>query len=208
MKKTPPLKYIVNNSIKLLLKDAGFKKTRFRFHRRRGSVVQVIMIRGSHYGMGSGDFYVDVNLAFDKLQEVDRKNLSKRFKGRETEMPGPDTPIIDFLKSLNRLVPDTPHYWLVSPENIDHIANELASKVKLLISNLDRINSIPSFLSMKWLGVGSDYLLAARLYYAVGDLESAAKYAHLAADFFCDRPDKSFADIVNRYELYELEKSA
>lgn len=204
MEKTPPLKYIVDSSIKLLLKDAGFKKTRFRFHRRHGSVVQVIKIRGSHHGMGSGDFYVDVNLAFDELQDVNRRNLSERFKGRETEIPSRDTPIINFTTSLNRLVPDTPQYWLVSSENIDHIASELASRVKLLISGLDRIDSIPTFLSMNWLGVGSGYILAARLYYAIGDLENAAEYVHLAADFFCDRPGMSSTEIVNRYRLEKL----
>lgn len=203
-KKTPPLKYIIDSGIELLLKDAGFKKTRFRFHRRHGSVIQVIKIRGSHHGMGRGDFCVDVSLAFDDLQEVDRKNLRERFKGRETEMPSPDTPIIDFPTSLNRLIPDTPHYWLVSSENIDHIANELASRIKLLISDLDRVNSIPIFLSMNWLGVGSDYILAARLYYAIDDLENAAKYVHLAADFFRDRPGMSSTDIVNRYNLEKL----
>jgi hypothetical protein len=205
MKNTPPLKYIVDSSIKLLLKDAGFKKTRFRFHRRRGSVVQVIQIRGSHHGMGSGDFYVDVHLAFDELQEVDRKNLSQRLKGRETEMPSPDTPIIDFPTSLNRLVPNTPQYWLVSSENIDHIASELASRIKLLISGLDRIDSIPTFLSMNWLDVGSGYILAARLHYAIGDLENAAKYVHQAADFFCDRPGMSIQNLISKYGMTRLE---
>jgi hypothetical protein len=204
MKNTPPLKFIVDSGIKLLLIDAGFIKTRFRFHRCRGSVIQVIKIRGSHHGMGSGDFYVDVNLAFTELQEIDRINLSKRFKGRETEIPSPDTPIIDFSTSLNHLVPDTPQYWLVSSENIDHITTELAGKVKILISCLDRVNTIPTFLSMNWLGVGSDYLLAARLYYAIGDLKNATKYVNLAAKYFSDRPGMSPTEIIKMYKLEKL----
>ena len=96
MKNTSTIKYIVDSGLKQLLKEAGFKKTKFRFQRRRGSVIQVILIRGSHHGMGSGDFYVDIDLAFDELQEVDRKKLRERFKGRETKMPDPEISIIDF----------------------------------------------------------------------------------------------------------------
>ncbi len=166
---------IVSNSVAPLVKDAQFKKSHFNFHRRLGTVVQVINIQLSQFNQADeGSFYVNVAFAFDELRKHENRLILEK----------PEEYECDMRRRLEHLLSDTPFIWNVSLESdLDELANGLARRIKKLLEYLNKIDSLSNFLTTaleeEWFAAPGEYDLMARMYDAVGKKDAAQKYRRL-----------------------------
>jgi hypothetical protein len=174
---------IINTSVAIAARAAGFKKSRMNFFRRKGTVVQVINIQLSQWNYGDkGDFYVNIALAFDELRAHETVQIIETPKEYEC----------DFRKRLEYLVPGTPYKWEVFPQaDSESIAQSLFQSISVVISLLNEIDSLSSFLKValaeEWFALPGEYNLLARLHDTLGNAEDGEKYRQLYTEFLHNR---------------------
>ena len=187
---------IIGAGLQGAARTAGFRKTGLNFHRRRGEVVHVLNVQLSRYNHGhDGAFYVNVGLAFDRLWILADRPIPER----------PPEVQCHFRRRLESLTAGVPPSWQVSATtDTEQVGRALAAGVAQLVGQLDRVDAIPPFLALGWLGAGADYGLSARLHYALGGLEAAERYLRLEAAYFAGRRGASFEELARRYRLTRL----
>ena len=152
-----------------VLKAAHFKKSNFNFHRRQGSVVQVVNFqRSEHNRAGGGVFFVNVGIAFDELWRLKGLDLNGSMR-RYLEKPLEHE--CHFRSRLESLIADCPRWWVVSdgdvsfyreksqtkgqevitaPDDIALAAHLLTDCMNRLIAELDGIDGPKTYLAHRW----------------------------------------------------------
>src|SRR3954451_6321120 len=115
----------IGRSVAPLLKDAGFRKTRLRFQRVMGGIVQVIDFQLSQANFAdTGEFFVNVALGIDELWELEGRPRPDRPKPYECQVR----------KRLEELVPGAPARWDVSAStDLDALAGRLSGSISSLL---------------------------------------------------------------------------
>ena len=189
---------VVNLAVKAPAKAAGFKKAGLNFYRRRGEVVHVVNFQLSHGNFADeGRFYVNVGVSFDPLWGLAGK-------------PAPDRPKeyqCQFRRRLENLVDGTAEAYEVSATtDLEGLAGEIGGHFQRLVSELDRIDSLRSFLAHRWLKQGNHRVLAARLHYVLGELDAAEAELQRAVEFFADR-GLTAGELIEEYRLVDLRRT-
>jgi hypothetical protein len=152
-----------------VLKAAGFTKQDLNFHRRQGSVVQVMNFQRSIDNRGGDNvFFVNVGIAFDdlwKLQGIDLHGSMRK------HLEAPLEHECHFRSRLENLVVNCPRWWVVSETNASlfretsqshgreiattaeeatRVAEFLADCVERAVIELNQIDSSKSFLAHHW----------------------------------------------------------
>ena len=152
-----------------VLKAAGFVKHDFNFHRRKGSVVQVMNFQRSIDNRGGDNvFFVNVGIAFDdlwKLQGIDLNGSMRKHLEAPLEYE------CHFRSRLENLVVNCPRWWVVSEGNAAlfqetsqtngqeiassegeaaRVAKFLADCVEQAVIKMNQIDSSKSFLAHPW----------------------------------------------------------
>jgi hypothetical protein len=152
-----------------VLEEAHFTKSKFDFHRRQGSVVQVVNFqRSEHNSVGESTFFVNVGIAFDELwraQGLDLNGSNHRYLEKPLEHQ------CHFRSRLESLIADCPRWWVVSnrdvsfnrgksltrgqevitaPDDIALAEHLLTDCMNRLIVELDRIDSPKTYLAHRW----------------------------------------------------------
>lgn len=189
------IKEVVKRGVAPFLKQTGFKKDGLRFQRNLNDVCQIISVQLSHGNSAHmGSFFINVGLGFDTLWAVEPSGIPERPKVYECHS----------YKRIEQVILDTPASWEVSSfTDLDVLSEELADRMMLLVSELDRMSSIEAVLQGNWLQVGSERILKGRLFRAKGDFQSAISELRAAADFFADR-GMSLDKLVESYNLDSL----
>jgi hypothetical protein len=187
---------LIGTSIKPLARSAGFKKVGFNFYRRRGDLIQVVNIQLSQYNyLDVGGFFVNIGIAFDQLRELE---------GRSIE-PNPREYSCHFRRRIRDFCPNAPDMWGIDANiNLLHLNDTLTVGFQRVLSELDPIASIPSFLSRNLLRGGSEYGILARLQYVSGNMDEAWQALQTEAACFVDRRGMSLQNLVDRYHLEQL----
>src|SRR5574340_491792 len=90
------------------LAASGFSRKKENFHRRKGSVVQVVNFqRSSDNGGESGVFFINVGLAFDELWKAQGHDLNGPMK---TALEEPFEHECHFRSRLEALIPHCPRW--------------------------------------------------------------------------------------------------
>jgi len=200
MKPREIIESIVNASVTKVAREAGFKKSRLNFFRRKGTIIQVINIQLSRWNRGlEADFYVNIALAFDELRIHDGIPMVETPKEYEC----------DFRSRLERLVPGTPHIWQVAPQvESESIAMSLFQSISVAVSFLNEIDSLSTFLNIalkeKWFALPGDYDLLARLHDALGNTVEAEKSRRLFKEFLHNRVTMSPNEFLKYYGFKPL----
>jgi hypothetical protein len=191
---------IVNASVTKVAREAGFKKSRLNFFRRKGASVQVINIQLSRWNRGfEAYFYVNIALAFDELRIHEGTPIAEAPKEYEC----------DFRKRLEHLVPGTPPVWQVTPQvDSESIAQSLLQSISATISWLNEIDSLSTFLKIalkeKWFALPGEYDLLARLHDALGNMIEAEENRQLFKEFLHNRATMSRDEFLRYYGLKPL----
>jgi len=152
-----------------VLKAEHFTKSNFDFHRRQGSVVQVVNFqRSEHTSTGEGAFFVNIGIAFDelwRLQGLDLNGSMRRYLEKPLEHE------CHFRSRLESLIADCPRWWVVSdgdvsfyreksqtkgqevitaPDDIALAAHLLTDCMNRLIAELDGIDGPKTYLAHRW----------------------------------------------------------
>jgi hypothetical protein len=190
------IKQIVDASIKPLAKSAGFRKKHYTFFRRRESLLQVVNVQSSIYNFGvSGGFFINTGIAVDALRLMEGKPIVEELKEYECHLR----------HRIEDYFPSAPQEWKITPTtDMTAMINLLREAFKVVIDEFNAINSIEDIISRNKWGRGSDYILLARLHYAIDQLDKSREYLQLAADFFHDRPGVSVSRYIERYHLHKL----
>ena len=191
---------IIDASVAKAAREAGFKKFRLNFFRRKGTVVQVINIQLSRWNRGTeGSFYVNIALAFDEVRTYEAIPIIETPKEYEC----------DFSRRLEHLVPGTPYKWKVSPQSDNElIVRSLFQSISVVISYLDEIDSLPTFLKIalkeKWFALPGEYHLLARIHDALGNAEEAEVNRRLYKEFLHNRATMSSKELSEYYNFKPL----
>ncbi len=183
------------NGLHKELHSAGFAHKGRNYHRRVGSVVQVINVQFSRLNYGSERaFYVNVAFAFDEYRNF-------------FAIPIDETPFEYTCESRHRLeymVPNTPHEWEVnSGVNVEDLTILLNGKIVALLEAINGIDSLPKFLEAaqyrNWFAIPGEYSIMARFYRCLRNIEESAKYWQLYQEFLADR-DRVAIDFLNKLQ--------
>jgi len=200
MKPREIIESIVNASVTKVAREAGFKKSRLNFFRRKGTSVQVINIQLSRWNRGlEAYFYVNIALAFDELRAYEGIPIVETPKEYEC----------DFRKRLEHLVPGTPYAWQVTPQvDSESIAQALLQSISGVLSFLNEIDSLSTFLKIalkeKWFALPGEYDLLARLHDALGNTAEAEENRQLFKEFLHNRATMSPNELLNYYGFKPL----
>jgi hypothetical protein len=188
---------IVDKSLRPLARSAGFTKSHFNFHRRRGEVVQVMNVQLSQWNFAAdGGFFINIGIALDRLCELDGETIQEK----------PSEVMCHFRPRIAFFCPGAPDQWRISAlTNTDEMADRLSTCCVGAIAALDTIDSVSSLLAQAWFRPGADYLLQARLHYVLNQDAEALHYVQLAADFFSDRQNSTVPAIIKRLHLARLD---
>jgi len=186
---------LVKNGLTKSLRSAGFAQSGRNYHRRVGSVVQVINVQFSRLNYGSErGFYVNVAFAFDEYRNF-------------FAIPINETPFEYTCESRHRLeymVPGTPHEWVMNPgANIEELTNLLSEKIMALLEAINDIDSLPKYLDAaqnhNWFAIPGDYSILARFYRCLGNIKESAKFWQLYQEFLADR-DRTSLELLKKLE--------
>jgi hypothetical protein len=190
---------VVKEGTAPLLKEAGFLKAGFRFHRRLGGVVQVIEFQLSQANFAdTGRFYMNVALGFDGLWDLAGVPRPARPKAHECQVS----------QRLEEVRPGAHAPWDVSAStDLDVLAEDLRGSVSGLLEDLDGITSVQAMLRPGWLRVGADLITRAQLWYVSGDKRAALADLRAASEFFSDRRGMSLGELIVRCRMSGLDPS-
>lgn len=162
---------VINAGAAPVLKAGGFRKSNWNFHRRKGSIVQVVNFQRGYENRGDdGIFYVNIGIAFDELWQLQGLELTGYAR---KVMERPLEHQCHFRSRLENLVLDCPRWWVVagnqssaqffrevssvsereiitSDAETDRVATYLANSIERAVTELDKIDSPKSFLSHPW----------------------------------------------------------
>ncbi|GEM_PF-1997804 len=178
-----------------LLRQAGFKKTAFNFHRRQGEVMQVVNFQLSAANLGeTGCFYINVGLNFDPICALE---------GRAVE-PQPKEYACHFRARLEKLLPEAPPAWHFSSEaDRLRLADPLQAVTAALLQRLDGLDSAAAFQKSAWFQQAG-YGLKAQVLYLAGDGAAAAAVLREERDFFQSRPNWNLEERLKQRGLTAL----
>jgi Domain of unknown function (DUF4304) len=200
MKPREVIESIVNTGVAKVAREAGFKKSRLNFFRRKGTIVQVVNIQLSHWNRGlEAYFYVNIALAFDELRTHEGSPIVETPKEYEC----------DFRRRLDHLVPGIPLIWEVTPQvDIEAIAQSLLQSFTVILGFLNQIDSLPTFLKIalkeKWFALPGEYDLLARLQDALGNTLEAEENKQLFKEFLHNRATLSSNELLKHYGFKPL----
>ncbi|MEA5079179.1 MAG: DUF4304 domain-containing protein [Anaerolineaceae bacterium] len=186
---------LVKNGLTKALRSAGFTHNGRNYHRRVGSVVQVINVQFSRWNYGTErGFYVNVAFAFDEYRNF--------FAIPINEIPHEYTS--EFSHRLEYMIPNTPHEWVMNPgANVEGLTNLLNEKIMALLEAINGIDSLPKFLVAaqyrNWFAIPGEYSIMARFYRCLGNIKESAKYWQLYQEFLADR-DRASLEFLKKLQ--------
>ncbi len=196
---------------------AGFSQAQWNFHRRLGSVTQVVNFQRTEMSVGGDMFYVNVGIAFDALS----KHLDIPIAQK------PSTSDCHFQSRLESLVTDSPQWWgaagdgpmslflkqmshaggreiASSDKDVDRVVSYFETCIRQALIELDQIDKPEAFLNHRWKEVPGTDMLVPMLAYVTGDYDQAWSAVEKASKKFSDRDGMSPAEIINRLRLEKL----
>ena len=139
------VRLLVSAHVAPLLKQAGFRKTRLNWHRRRGSAVHVINLQQSRWNSSENkEFFINIAFALDELCELTGAPIHERIPYYHCDSVGGR-------KRLESLAPRAPSSWTVSPgTDIDKLGTRLCRFLSSIVKELDQIDSPQAFADHPW----------------------------------------------------------
>jgi hypothetical protein len=190
------LRDVIRTEFRPLAHRTGFRGAgrAWEYRRRMGEVVQSIQFQIATIVRQEAEFSIYVGLSFDGPRATMGMPLP--------EVDGPGSTGSEFLRNLHHLTAEAPLRWAVSPTtDLDAFRANLRVVLELAIAELDAIDSARAFLRHRWSGGMADRVLAARLYYSLGEYAAALEELRRAERYFLHM---NVAETIERYHLAEL----
>lgn len=139
---------LVREHVAPLVKEAGFRKTRLNWHRRRGSAVHVINIQHSQWNSHESKVsYVNVGFALDELCRWAGEAVNERILHHHCGLVG-------FYARLNTLLPATPSSWTIDrATDITKLAEQLCGLLRSIVAELDVVHSPRAAVTHAWFDI-------------------------------------------------------
>ena len=173
---------VVKRAVTSILKPSGFKKTGTSYHRRNGSVVQVVNLQSSQGSSSTQKmFYVNIGLSFDALCELKNIEVKEKLHYHECDSRG-----VNY--RLDKIISTAPNRWTLSVENeTGTVERDLKNAMELLVSELDTIDSTASFHQHSWFDLYRPSPVSAKIFYVEGHLNEAWQEVIGITSKFSDR---------------------